>query len=292
LSGNLRKKISLGRKLASESPWISKTALAKTLGFSRRSLYKKPKQPEKDKELLDRVLSVLREHPYYGHRRIAIALGRNTKSILRIMRKYGLSTKRKKKRFKKPRKEPSSGIPNRVKYVSPIGPNATWAGDFTEFRFHGIKVFVATVIDLFTREIVGFSVGLHHTATLVLEAIEDAAKKRAATSAVFHSDQGSEYNSVLVKWWLLAHKILPSHSARGKPWENGFQESFYKYFKQELGNVHDILTIDDLYEKIAHQISYYNTKRIHSVLKMPPQLFFKNFQDQQHSQKPVIHSEN
>jgi len=61
-------------------------------------------------------------------------------------------------------------------------------------------------------------------------------------------------------------------------------------FRQELGNIHELFTIDELFEKIAHHISYYNTSRIHSALKMPPRNFFEQWQRQQERSNPDIHS--
>jgi transposase InsO family protein len=131
---------------------------------------------------------------------------------------------------------------------------------------------------------------LFHTGDVSALPIGATTPNRITAPAVFHSDQGSEYQSQLLRAVLLAHHILPSHSKKSHPWENGYQESFYRSFKQELGDTSQLLTIDELYEAIAQRIYYYNTARIHSALKMPPRIYFAHWQAQQHTSSNVIHS--
>ena len=260
----------------SNHPSWNRTVIAKSFRVARSTLYVKPKQPEKDKLLLQEVLSVLEDHPHYGHRRIALALQRNGKPILRIMKKYGLKPKKRKVRFRKRKDEKNlpTGIPNRMKQLCPIQPNAVWVGDFTFLIFYGTYIYLTTVIDLYTREVIGTSIGLHHSAELVIAALEDAKQKRKQLPQIFHSDQGSEYASRECRLWLLINRILPSHSYKAHPWENGHQESFFGRFKQELENIHRFNSLEELMEGIYRQIHYYNTKRIHSRLKMTPQNFY------------------
>jgi len=96
------------------------------------------------------------------------------------------------------------------------------------------------------------------------------AKLRRGIPYIFHTDQGSEYDSSQCKAWLLAHQILPSHSGKSRPWENGSQESFFGRFKQELGNINRFKTLDELIEAIYQKIYYYNHARIHRSLRMSP----------------------
>ncbi len=250
--------------------------MARHFGIARSTLYLNARQAAKDQLLLAEVLRVMDLHPHYGHRRLALVLGRSKDTIRRIMVKYGLKSRRRRRRSKyRAYTSPNPPIPNRTKRRSPIMPNAWWAGDFTTLSFRGLAIYVATVIDLYTREIVGWSVGLHHSAQLVIDALEDARRRRRLTPHLFHSDQGSEYDSIACRAWLLAHRILPSHSAKSHPWENGRQESFYGKFKAELEGLYRFASLEDAIAAIHHQIHYYNTLRIHSALKMTPQQFYE-----------------
>lgn len=253
----------------------NKSALARKLGISRSALYYKSRLVVRDMVLQEQIRSIMKEHPAYGHRRVALALGRNKKQILRVMNKFGIrpTTSRLKKPNKKAdRKRKEMPYKNWLELLCPIRPDIVWACDFTYMRFSGGFRYVATVIDIFTREIVGFSVGVFHNKELVVEALNDALSKRSPPYCV-HSDQGSEYASWLHLSILKQYNIESSMSPKGKPWKNGFQESFYSNFKLELGKANRFLSYGELIEAIYRQIYYYNHKRIHTALKMPPSQF-------------------
>ncbi len=252
---------------------VSKTGLARTLGVSRGSLYYVAKKPPKDRILRDDIIATLVEHPAYGHRRIALHLGVNKKRVYRVMVAFGLKPRITQKKPRYGRKTSVSGIPNRTQGISPIAPNVIWAGDFTELNYFGKKLYLATVIDRYTREVIAWQIGLHHTTRLILDVLEEALRKRGVAPSLFHSDQGSEYTAHVCIEWLVGHHILPSHSPKAKPWNNGHQESFYNRFKLEFGKPSRHQTIELLIEAIGRYIHYYNTRRIHSALKMPPQTF-------------------
>lgn len=273
-----RKKTSLARSLLLVNPSLSKRAVAKALGISRSSLYHRSLQSTKDEQLLIEILRVHEEDEHYGHRRIAFELGVGVYRTRRVMRRYGVKPKHKRKRQHYPKSQGNSGIPNRIKKLMIGIPNQVWAGDFTELQWHSFTLYLATTIDLYTREIVGASVGLRHSADLIVSALQDAKDKRGGvTPTIFHSDIGSEYESGLCAAWLLRHQVLPSRSGKAHPWENGRQESFYGRFKQELGSLSPCPTLEDAIATVHHRILYYNTKRIHTALRMPPRTFYETW---------------
>lgn len=266
---------------------VSKTHLAHSLGVARSSLYYVPKQPIKDFTLRDAIIQALTEHPAYGYRRLALHLNVNKKRTQRVMHKFGLRPSIRRKKSKYGRKTSVSGTPNRTQGISPIAPNVIWAGDFTLLHFHSRKLYLATIIDRYTREVIAWQIGLHHTTRLILDVLDEAVRKRVQPPSLFHSDQGSEYTAHACMEWLIKHKILPSHSPKAKPWNNGHQESFYGTFKLEFGSPSRHNTIDTLVEAIGRYIHYYNTRRIHSALKMPPQQYY----DQEIQQWPDVRPE-
>jgi putative transposase len=154
-----------------------------------------------------------------------------------------------------------------------------WAGDFTYFWFIDRFWYLATVIDVHTREIVGWHVANHHTTALIMDAFQDAVRRTKTSPKYFHSDQGSEYVSGAYESLLRSHGTVPSQSSKGKPWQNGFQESFYSNFKLELGEVKWFDNVGQLIEAIHCQIVYYNNKRIHTSLKMSPVAFRIRFEN-------------
>lgn len=254
----------------------STSVLARVLSVSRQSLYYMPVREKKDLLLKRKIQAVLEKHPAYGSRPIAWHLGANRKQVQRIMRKFGLEpTIRPKNRYLGKNTKDSSikEVPNRMKGMCPVQPNAIWAGDFTHLWFHGRVVYLATVIDVFTREILAWQAGTHHTQSLVLDVLALAKRRKRKTPQIFHTDQGSEYTSQRCLEWLVCHDVKPSWSPKGKPWNNGVQESFFKTFKLEFGKPSLHSTLPDLLEEIGTYVRYYNTERIHSALKMSPHRF-------------------
>lgn len=254
----------------------TKSALARELGISRTALYYRPKRPTTDEELKNKIMAVMAEHPAYGHRRIAWTLGVNKKAVLRVMNNNGLKPKvRRGWRPTKPEDHSrlETRVANVLKATCPLRPNVIWAGDFTYFWFMDRFWYLATVIDVYTREIVGWQVANHHTTSLIIDALNDAVHRTLIAPKYFHSDQGSEYVSQAYESLLSSYGTTPSHSRKSSPWQNGFQESFYSQFKLELGNPSRFNQIGELIEAIHQQITYYNTQRIHSALKMPPIVF-------------------
>ncbi len=163
--------------------------------MSRSMLYYHHKQPDKDWILKQQIEITLREFPSYGHKRLAMHLKINKKRILRVMKLFGIKPYRRRgKKWKKVNKEYSEQFPNLLLTNCPSYPNHIWTSDFTYIQFKKRTVYLATVLDLFTKEIVGFSVLLNHSSSLVMNALLSAVNNHPAPE-IAHSDQGSEYAS-------------------------------------------------------------------------------------------------
>ena len=111
--------------------------------------------------------------------------------------------------------------------------------------------------------------------SLILEAFKDARLKTGLTPTIIHSDQGSEYHSRRYINFLQSLNIRVSMSKKASPWQNGVQESFYRGFKEDLGNTTHCKSTGALIEKIYQTIHYYNNERIHLALKTSPNLFLE-----------------
>lgn len=258
---------------------INKTLLAGKLGIARSTLYyrsKKKKLDERDKLSIEEVMA---GNPSYGHKRVAMALKMNKKKTLRIMKKYGLKPKI--TRFKRvPRKKgdlkrAGALYTNIVYRLCPLKPDIAWVGDFTYIRHRNSFVYLATVMDLYTKEVIGSAISVWHSCNLVKAALNDAVKTRRHLPKYFHSDQGSEYQSEAHADYLAKQGVTVSMSKKSSPWQNGCQESFYSQFKLDLGETRYYETTGHLTEAIYRQLHYYNNKRIHTALKMPPAEYCK-----------------
>lgn len=253
----------------------NKKVFAQKLGISRSSLYYQSKMKIRDQCLKEQILASLSEHPSYGHKRLALHLGRNKKCILRVMKKFGIKPYRRRvRKYRKPgdlKKDPLL-IPNYAKIMCPLKRNILWASDFTYFWYRGKWFYLCTILDIFSREVIGVSFSANHDKELVLSALSDALQKNPAPRYL-HSDQGSEYQSYAYFDMLKRYEIKASFSDKSSPWQNGYQESFYSEFKKDLGDVSRFETLGEFIEGFYQQIYYYNHKRIHTALKMPPCLF-------------------
>jgi len=256
------------------APPKSKKDLSRELGISRQSLYYKPKLPEKDLKLKAEIDRVMTRHKAYGHKRIALDLRINKKRVLRVMKIFGLKPRRKRKKPEKPEDlgQAPMAIPNLVKGIIIDVPNKVWVSDFTYLPYFGRFVYLATLEDVFTREVVGWEVSVRHNVDLVAQALLNALEYYPIPG-IAHSDQGSEYRSKLYLNLLKSFNVQPSMSEKASPWQNGYKESFYSGFKLELGHPECYPTLGELIEAIAQQIHYYNNQRIHTALKCPPAVF-------------------
>jgi transposase InsO family protein len=270
-----------------------KAKLCTFFGIDRSTMYKPHVRSQRDEELAVQIREVRRIHKHYGHRRIAMELGANKKRVRRVMKAYGIPSPPRRKHASKTNagagvkpappnllrdhKLPQAGgEPLLVAGFVAAYPHHIWAEDFTYLWFQGRFYYLATVIDLYTRQVVGWSLGTKHDTALITAALMDALSRHPAP-AVLHNDRGSEYLSKQYMAICASLEIDCSASAAGKPWQNGFQESFYNNFKLELGDVSHLHAEGQLLEAIALQLHYYNTKRIHSALATNPAAYAARF---------------
>lgn len=247
---------------------------ARAVGVARSTLWYQKKQPDKDWKLKCRIEETLRAFPSYGYRRVALHLKENKKKIQRVMRLFGIKAYRRRgKRWKKPRKQ-ATEYPNLLMQVVPAYPGHAWVADFTHLYFKDKDVRIATTMDVYTRTIVGVSIGTRGGAVLVTQALWNALLTHQRPQ-LFHSDNGPEYDARAFKEMLTNLTIAISRSKKGCPWENGYQESFYGKFKTDLGDPNRFASLGELTAEIYRTIHMYNTVRIHSALKMAPRQFAK-----------------
>ena len=246
------------------------------IGYSRTHHYYQHRQPVKDWYTKQLIETALRDHPSYGHKRLALHLKMNKKKVLRVMKLFGIKPYRRTtpKVYTKPK---DIVFPNYLMTEVPCGPGDIYASDFTYVKYRGKWIYMATVLDVCTREIVGVSILNTHTTQLVMNALSAAILHRAPPR-IIHSDQGSEYASKDYASLIQKLKIKQSMSAPSCPWENGYQESFYKGFKLDLGDPNRYHTLGELVAAMYQTINYYNQRRIHSAHGISPRQFAEKYQ--------------
>lgn len=244
------------------------------------------KQKARDRVAIAELRLAHEQHPFYGAYRLALHLGWNVKKARRIRTLAGVVVPHPtKKHHGKRRRMPEIAAPLNIlqryaKFRNELRPQDgmdyrdmvdahAWVQDFTYLWFAGSMHYLAVVLDLKTRQVVGWKLGLRHSSELTHEALLDALSKHPAP-AILHSDQGSEYLSYKHQALCARFEIQLSASNKSSPWQNGFMERWFGGFKREIGSLGQYRDLAQLHEAIAIHIHYYNTKRIHTALGMSP----------------------
>lgn len=226
--------------------------------------------PLKDESLKENIQVVHRQHPAYGHRRIALHLGINHKRAQRVMTKFNLRPPRRRIKVYSTNSTPHHNFKNLLKDILNITqPHQVWSSDLTRLVYRGSVWYLATIEDLATRQIIAQQIGKKHDSQLVLDTLKQATIT-GLVPQIFHSDQGNEFMAQRCTNYLEQLGVMISVSDVASPWQNGFCESFFGRFKHELGDLNRFDSAGHMIEAVYWHIHYYNTLRIHTALKMPP----------------------
>lgn len=242
-------------------------------------------QDEEEVALRSAVQKCVIEHRWrYGYRRVTAVLRAqgmsvNHKRIARIMREDNLLVVR--RGIFGPREDSLRAARiylNLASRMTLLGPNQLWAADLTYVRLASEFVYLAVVLDVFSRKVVGWALGRSLKAQLPLSALEQAiANRRPPPGVVHHSDQGVQYGCREYMQKLRVHQMLPSMSRPANPYDNATCESFLKTLKQEGICASQYRDFEDLRQRIEEFTDqYYNRSRLHSALGYCPPEDFEN----------------
>lgn len=257
----------------------------------RSSYYRHSREPQRADQQKDEVSSkvqdICAEMYRYGYRRVTAELHRrgvivNHKRILALMRRNNLLCRRKKKyRIATTDSRHAYRIyPNLVKDIEITQTDQVWISDITHIRLRSEFVYLAVVLDAFSRRVVGWALQRHLDVSLSLNALRMALGTRTVVPGlIHHSDRGVQYAATEYTDLLKENKITISMSRAGNPYDNAKAESFMKTLKYEEVLINEYETIDDARQSIAHFIEMvYNRKRLHSSLGYLPPVEFENVQ--------------
>jgi transposase InsO family protein len=265
---------------------LSIERMCQLVGVSRAGFYRRLRAEDhwdEEMEVRSEIQRVALEHRgHYGYRRIAAELKRrgmlvNHKRVARMMREDSLLAIPRQlssvSNEAQCRCEIYINLAGRLKLT---GPNQLWEADITYVRLKRDFVYLAVVLDRFSRKVVGWAVDRTLTARLPLAALEKALKERRPRSGlVHHSDRGVQYASAEYLQALQKHSILVSVSRPGSPGDNASCESFFRTLKREEVIAKEYRDLEDLRLNMAAFIDrYYNQERLHSALGYrPPEEF-------------------
>ncbi len=235
-------------------------------------------------ELRDRIQRIAVEHRHYGYRRVTAELRRqgravNHKRVRRLMRLDNLLALRR-AAFRPQTTDSTHGFGvylNLAPRLTLTGPDQLWIADLTYLQLRGEFVYLAVVLDRWSRKVIGWQLSRSLQSALAVEALQQALRVRQPPAGlVHHSDRGIQYASEEYARILSAHGILASMSRAGNPWDNAACESFMKTLKAEQIDGRRYADLEELRQDIAAFLDdYYNLRRLHSSLGYRPPAEFE-----------------
>ncbi len=269
--------------ISEKSDCISINRAAELLDASRSGYYKwrdKSHDPEGDKNsdiaIKEEMQKIVIEFPGYGYRRVKVELRNrnhvvNQKKVRRLMKEDNLICV--KKRFKLQTTDSNHGekiYPNLAKTLEVTEINQLWVADITYIQLSKEFVYLAVIIDVFSRRCIGWDLSRNIDTHLTLNALLKAFQTRNKDdlkNLIHHSDQGVQYASMDYVNYLKDTGIQISMSRKGNPYDNAFAESFMKTLKYEEVYLNEYGRFNDALQNIEHFIEeVYNLKRLHSSI--------------------------
>jgi transposase InsO family protein len=270
---------------------VGRSSLA--LGVSPRGYYKWRHEsgkhlPDNDSRIRQQIHEIALEFPRYGYRRMTHGLSRlglniNHKRVLRLMKEENLLIRRKK--YMPKTTQSKHGLPkyqNLLKHIVLNRINQACVADITYIRLLYEFVYLAVIMDLFSRRIIGWALSRNPDTQLTLEALNLAITERGMANLVgciHHSDQGVQYAATAYVERLREAGMRPSMGEVGNSYENAFAESLIKTIKYEEVYMNEYETIIEAQENIRCFIEeVYNRKRLHSSIGYQPPIEFEEKQ--------------
>jgi transposase InsO family protein len=238
-----------------------------------------------DERLIPYIMKIFKDNKgTYGRKRIKTALNNlydlvvNEKRISRLMRKYGLICKIRRKY--RSRNQPFGKVPNILNQnFKALKPGKKYAVDITYLEVKKGRqkwAYLCAIKDLFNGEIAAYSMGTSMELGLVFRALEQLKKVKFQKGAILHSDQGIQFTNLRYQEKLGKMGLTQSMSRRGNCWDNACIENFFGHLKVEMPFWTDPQTLQEVYDAANDYITYYNSERIQNKLKMSPIQFREN----------------
>jgi len=248
------------------------TVTCKVLGCVRSSYYYEVTEPSDEAKLKKAIKGVAADWPTYGYRRVTAQLRRqewlvNHKRVQRLMRSMDIQARIKRKKRRTTNSDHDfPRYPNLVQDLEVVRPEQVWVSDITYIRLRYAFVYLAVIMDVFTRGIRGWHLGRGLDHSLTLTALQRALIKYPAPE-IHHSDQGVQYAATAYTQTLQDVNVQISMADVGKAWQNGYAERLMRTIKEDEVDLSEYIDYNDAYRQIGCFLDdVYMHKRIHSSL--------------------------
>ena len=248
----------------------SKAVVCRVLGIARSSYYHQP-QLITDEELRTAIGEICEQFPRYGYRRVSAELRRrkwvvNRKRVARLMKNMDLAAKKAVRKHTTTNSAHSfPRYPNLAQHLLVQRPDQLWVADITYIRLRSEFVYLAVLMDVFTRAIRGWHLDRSLDQSLTCTALQKALKTHCPE--IHHSDQGLQYAATAYTDLLKQHGIQISMAEVGEPTQNGYAERLMRTIKEEEVDLSDYQDYHDAYRQIRQFLEdVYMRKRVHSSL--------------------------
>ena len=261
-----QQKVEVARMLCAAGSPINKSQLARVLGIARSSLYVRCQRPQADKALAVRIEAAHEKDDTMGHRKLAALLGTGKNRIRRVMHKYAIAARRKRKQYIYPGKA-TEIAPNKLREDA-----FEWVkqevvfSDILEVKLaDGTRLRGCFALRHRTRQVLGIAFDYHMRADLVTDAIETMTFE--VPGSIWHSDQGKQYGARETRSLLLQKGFVLSMSRTGTPTDNGYAERFVGIFKLAVADRRPYHTLGEFLRAAEAWINFYNQERPHEGLE-------------------------